>query len=235
MEMLGVDIAQSTQPKEPLIGVEPIERKGRELLAVHRRHILEPVAQPKGAVVTEVVAQEHVVRRGLRRRCLEGWVGIQEGHHGRPTVVRDSMHSHPAVVVRQVFHEPIDRVVCVRRLVDARGIARLSGRTNHREGAFGSVLAPNILADDQILIADQGRIALQFTPAGRLGIVRRPHQENRQWRRRRPGTPDHGIQFDPIAHRDCRPTVLIVGGRTLDRKKRNEDREYHGVTTDTSR
>ena len=235
MEMFGIHVAQSAEPKKPLVRVEPVEGKRGELLAVDRGHILEPVAQPKGAVVTEVVAQEHVIRRSLGGRRLQGWVRIEERHHRRPAVVRNPMHAHPAIVVRQVFDQPIDRVVGVGRFVDTRGITGCPSRPNHRERAFGAVLPPNILANDQILIANQRGIALQLTATGRLSVIRRSDQQDRKRRGRRLRAPDHRIELDAVAHRDHRDAVLIVGRRALDSEKHRENRNDHGVTTETSR
>ena len=64
--MLCIHIGEPTEAKEPVVGVNGVELEHPGSLGIHPGDVLEAVAQPEGTVVMEVVAQEHVVRGGLR-------------------------------------------------------------------------------------------------------------------------------------------------------------------------
>ena len=132
LKYFAIDVRQRAELQIPLEGVVAVELEvGVDLVRLHHGDVLEAVAEAKGAVVMEVVAEEHVGRRGLRRHRLEGRVRVEHRHHRQPAVVADAEHADPAVVVRHVLEEPVDGVVGVGAFVDGLGVVlgRAAGGT----------------------------------------------------------------------------------------------------------
>ena len=140
----------------------------------------------------EVVAHPGVPHRGLGADRLEGGMGADAGHRGEPAGIGDAEHAHLPIVVGDVLHQPVDRVVRVGALVGAGG-ARV-GRPVHVEAALRAVAATDILHDPDVAL-DSG------SAPGAIGST--SHQD-RERRGCAPGRHDHRKQVDAVAGRDHR-------------------------------
>src|ERR1700732_2708897 len=111
---------------------------------------------------------------------------IDHSHGDEKTVVGDSVEAYAAVIVRNIFYQPVDRVVGVRAFVDSLGVALLMQRAKHDELTFGAIAAANILKRKDIALPSQVRVAIDHVADAlvRTGnSVGRPAKENRQPRR----------------------------------------------------
>src|SRR6266581_3172576 len=113
----------------------------RGFLFVDVGHIL----LAEGAVVEPVVAHPAVDHGIHRHRHLERWVRIDERHQGREAVVGNAENADLAVAFRDVFHEPVDRVVRVGGVIDRSGVQGPAQGTIHHVVALGVILAAHIL------------------------------------------------------------------------------------------
>src|SRR5262249_50569786 len=72
LEMLGVGVAQRAKPEIPIECVRPVELETEVgLRRLHHGDVLKSVAEPKCAVVVEIITKEHVGGGRLRGYCLE--------------------------------------------------------------------------------------------------------------------------------------------------------------------
>src|SRR5206468_59091 len=78
----------------------------------------------EGAVVEPIVAHPAVDHRVHRHRHFERRMGVDERHQRQESIVRDAKDADLPVALGDVFHEPIDRVVRVGRVIDRRRILR---------------------------------------------------------------------------------------------------------------
>ena len=154
-----VDVRQGAQIQVPVVSVVAIECKVciGFLRGFEQRGVFEPVAKAEGAVVVKIVPEKHVGGRGAFNGSLERGVRIHQRHHHRPSQVRNAEHPYAAVVVRQVFHQPINRVVGVRAFVYRLPIAAVARRALHDELAFGLEASAQILEHHNVVGA--GRAA----------------------------------------------------------------------------
>ena len=133
----GICIRERTQPEIPLIGVVRIELEIRVLFlrGLQQRGIFEAIAEAKGAVVMEVVAQKHVCRAGLLGCCFQRRMGVEQGHCGCPPCIRDAADSDLPVVIADVVNEPFDSVISIGCLIDGQHLiecARMPPTTQHQ-------------------------------------------------------------------------------------------------------
>src|SRR4051794_21478539 len=70
------------------------------------------------AVVIHIIAVKPVGDRRLRRDGLYSWMAVDAGHRSVKAGVRNAIYPHPAVVVRCVFYEPVNRIVSIGRFID---------------------------------------------------------------------------------------------------------------------
>src|SRR6266849_3491044 len=87
------------------------------LVRLFHYRIFEVIAFAKRAVTVVVVIHPLVDRRSLFADGRERRVWVQQGQRGSQPVVGNSIHSHLTGVVRQIFQQPFDAVVGIRRLV----------------------------------------------------------------------------------------------------------------------
>ena len=191
--------------------------RARRLLIVDIRHIL----LPEGAVVKPVVALPSVHHRIHRDRNFQRRMRIDERHQRKESVVRDAEDPDLAVALRDVLHQPVNRVVGVGRVIDGRRIQRSVQRTVHHVVPLGSMLAPNVLHDADVPAVhdDVGGVvvAAEDWPKMRalrvarqhVGVVRRARQENGR-PLRAPGHEDDRVQLDAVAHRDHHVALGVV-------------------------
>src|SRR2546430_1391516 len=82
-------------------------------------------------------------------------MGFNERHSRRPSAVRDAPDARSSVVVRYIFHKPIDAIPRIRGLVDAVSILRIPWSAIHHELAFRFETASQVLPDKDIPVRDQ--------------------------------------------------------------------------------
>ena len=170
---------------------------------VHAAQETVGVGEHQHAVVADVVAHEPIGDRSLRRNGLHRRMGAETAHHGVEARIGTAGETYPAVVVRHMFHEPLDRIVAVRRLVRFA----VSRRADMDEFALAHKAAPHILHDDDIAAVDiTAHIAASEAAgklAGTVGSAAVGGAENKDGGFGiRFGRIDRGIEFHAVAHRD---------------------------------
>ena len=114
------------------------------------------------AVVEPVVAHPAVDHRIHRHRHLQRRMRIDERHQRQEAVVGDAEDPDLPVALRNVLHEPVDRVVGVGRVIDRRRVLRPAQRTVHHVVAFRAVLAADVLDHADVAALDDhvGRVVV---------------------------------------------------------------------------
>ena len=161
---VGVLLAKAKAPEE-VEGVRQVLRSIRTLLgltsvAITISATVDPKRHSQGAsvdvcgsrnthesaIVVKVVADEHVVDRGGRRRALERWMVRDHTRDAVEATVAVASDPNIAVVVRHVVDQPFNRVVCVATLVHVMLAALLINVWRHMaELALGAVAPTHIL------------------------------------------------------------------------------------------
>ena len=81
---------------------------------------------------------------------------IQQRHDDGEALVGGADHADAAVGLGDVFDQPVDGVVGVGGVVGAGGVeAAVHGRRRHEVGAFGAVLAADVLIDADVAGLDE--------------------------------------------------------------------------------
>ena len=99
----------------------------RRLLLVDVRHALFT----KGAVVEPVIASPAINHGIHRHRDSESRMRVNQSHQRQEPVIRNAQDADLAVALGNVFHQPVDRVVGVRSVVNRSGVERSVQRTRH--------------------------------------------------------------------------------------------------------
>ena len=203
VQVLGIDVGERPEIEVPLEGVVAVELERLLLLRrLHSCRVLEAVAQAERAVMVEVVAQEHVGGRCLRRRGFERRVRVEHRHEGEPAGIRYPEHSHAAVVVGDVREQPVYRVVRVGAFVDRLRVAPLAGRSEHDELALGRVAPADVLEREDVAVVRERPVIAAQRVAGVGDAVGRAREDDRQRPLRSLRHEDRGVQLDPVARRD---------------------------------
>ncbi len=213
MEVLVIDVAHGPGLEKEAVAVRRVgPERLRFALAGSRPHAgaarqpTERVRQPKRPVVMEVVPDEHVGRRRLRRGALERGVRLDDPFHDLVAGGRSADHADPAVVVRHVFEQPIDGVIGVAVLIDLPARLLRHVRPHHHKLAFGFVLPAHILLDENKPLVFKLERMPRRPEVGaarlRTGInpVRRAKEEEGQIFVLLSRRIDHGVELDPVAH-----------------------------------
>ena len=125
---------------------------------IHAAQEAVGVGEHQHPVVMHVVAHEPIGDGSLRRDGLHGGMAAKAAHHGVEPRIGTPGESHPAVVVRDVPDQPVDRVVAVGRLVDS---ALAGGGTDVDKLPFAHVAPPHVLQDEDVAPVEVGaQIAL---------------------------------------------------------------------------
>src|SRR5579884_891649 len=77
---------------------------------------------------------------------------VNLAHEGREAEVRRADRANPAIGLRGILHQPVDRVVSIRRFIDPAVIERPDDRPRHDESALRSMQAADVLDGDYIAI-----------------------------------------------------------------------------------
>ena len=170
----------------------------------------------------EVVADEHVGRRRLRRHGLERGMRIEHRDDGEPTRVRHAHHPDAPVVVRDVLDEPLDRVVRVGALVDRLRILLVAHLAEHHELPFGLVSPADVLVHEDVAVARQLGVRAAERRLGALDAVGRADHDDREIAGEAARDEDVRVQLHPVAHGDHRLGLVerrdrrrALGGRLL--------------------
>src|SRR5512136_1733971 len=79
---------------------------------------IQRVRKEEGAVMMKSVANEPFGNRSLRGTGFESRMGVNRCHRRIKSGVRDAPDAHSSIVMRSIFHQPLDGVVSVGALVD---------------------------------------------------------------------------------------------------------------------
>ena len=135
---------------------------------------------------------------------------IDQRHDDGESFIRASQHADFAIGFRHIFHEPLDGIVCVGRVIHHARIERTSQRPGHYVFSFRPILAANILKYPDVPVRSEHLIAFRqngkharrlssFRTSG--GVVRCAGHDHR----RVPGAfrnNDDRMQLDAVAHRN---------------------------------
>src|ERR1700757_34226 len=106
---------------------------------------------------------------------------IYASGHGEKTVVRPTIHSDSAIVVGNVFEEPVHGVISISALVDKLGVAMINHGAAHDESALRFESAANILKNKNVATGSEFWLrqvdVLWSRPVLIHSIRRAPHEE----------------------------------------------------------
>ena len=159
---------------------------------------------------------------------------MHQRHHDGETFVRAAEHSHLAVALGHVLHEPVDRVVRVGRMIDGARVQRSLERPGHHVVAFRPILAAHVLEHADVAVHHEDLVALRQRPEhprrwrplrSPRCVVGRTRQD--QWRLSGSfGHDDDGVQFHTVAHRNHDVALdVIVRLRRLGEVRRHIRRQ----------
>nr|GEU28205.1 hypothetical protein [Tanacetum cinerariifolium] len=180
------------------------------------------VVDAEGAVVEPVVAAPAVHHRAHRHGRLQRRMRVGQRHQHREALVRRADHADLAVGLGEVFHEPVDGVPGVRRVVGAGVVERALEGARHHVVAVGAVLAAHVLEGADIAGIDQHLVALgqggghagaDVALGAAAGVVRGAGEDDGRFGvlAGRLGDHDHGMELDAVAHRDHDLALDVVG------------------------
>src|SRR5439155_5977648 len=163
VEVFRAGIRERSQTQVPVesVGLVELEVEVR-LRRLHQRGVLETVAEAESAVMVKVIAQELVFRRRLFGGGSKRRMRVQERHRGEPAAVRDAQNSHAAIMIRNIFQQPVDAVVNVCALIDGVGITPAARIPEHHEVAFGPVASANVLENEDVSLRNELLINAEF-------------------------------------------------------------------------
>ena len=164
--------------------------------------IFEVVALAQRAVAVVVVVHPLIDGRGLLADRLERRMRMQQRERGGEPVVGDAEHSDLAIVIGDIFHQPLDRVVGIGGLVGGLGIVEIDPR-GKIENALRLEAPAQILNDEDVAVLREflergGDLLRRFFG----NAVRRAPKQNRQRARLVDGSQDRGLQMNSVAHRN---------------------------------
>ncbi len=140
----------------PLVGVVCLEFEVRVLVLVGLLHhgVFKSVALAQRAEAVHVVVHPLVHGRGLLADRLERGMRMKKRHGGRQPVIGNAVHSNLAVVVGDILHQPVDRVVGIGGLVGGFGIVQVDpGRK--LEDALRFESSAQVLEDENVAVLRQ--------------------------------------------------------------------------------
>ena len=105
----------------------------------------------EGAAVVGVVALEEIGHGGLWRSGFEGGMRVDHAGGSEKSGIGDAPDAGFAVVVGNIFQEPVDGVVEVAAVVDVGGgFFDVDVRAHFDEFAFGHEAAANVLHNENV-------------------------------------------------------------------------------------
>ena len=156
VKVLRVDVGERAEIEIPLVSVVSLEIEMGVLVLVGLLHhgVFKVVTLAQRAVAVVIVIHPLIDGRGLFAHGFQRRVRVKKSERGRQAVVGNTVHANVPVVVRHIFHQPVDRVVGVRSLVGGLGIAEVDpgGKIKH---AFGFKASAKILDDEDVAVLGQ--------------------------------------------------------------------------------
>jgi hypothetical protein len=130
VEIFCVDVGERAQIEIPLICVVGLKLKISILVFVGllQQGIFKVVAFAQRAEVVIVVIHPFIDGRGLLADRLERRVRVEKGECGGKTGIGNTKHADVTIVIRDIFHKPVDGVVGVAGLVGGLGIVEVHAR-----------------------------------------------------------------------------------------------------------
>lgn len=221
-------IAVKTNEERPLVGFglpgHGGHFRGRDTSGrgIHAAQEAVGVGEHQYPVVMHVVTHEPIGDGGLRGNGLHGGMAAKAAHHGVEPRIGTPGESHPAVVVRDVPDQPVDRVVAVGRLVGLTA----AGGPDMLEVALAHIAPPDILHDDDIAAVDVAAQIAFLKPlreaSGTIGpaAVRRTKNDDGGFAGRL-GRIDRRVEGYAVAHGDAVLGLVVQFGDGLPGKGRN--------------
>ncbi len=162
VKIFFVGVGESAHAQIPLEHVEAVERKAKIFARAFKQcRVLEAVGQTKCAIVKKIVAQPRIAHAGLLGDCFQRGMRIDHAHGDQIAGIGNSVHANPAIVVCDVFDQPVDRVVGVCAFVHFFGISRIGRGMQHLKFASGAVAPTNILKNKNVAVSKHVRVAIQ--------------------------------------------------------------------------
>src|SRR5881628_864236 len=79
---------------------------------------------------------------------------LQQTERRSEAIIRDAENPDLTVILRNIFDQPVDSVVCVGSFNEIRGVV-LFGRVRHLEDAFRFESSANVLKDNDVTVVHQ--------------------------------------------------------------------------------
>ena len=163
-------------------------------------------------------------------------MGIEETHEDQEPRVGGADHADPAVGLRHVLHQPVDRVPGVGRVVDGGRVQRPAQRAVHHVLALRAVFAADVLKDPDVAREGHdvvGRRDHRLQPGARraggglVGVVGRAGEQDRHLAgaaraARRLRDQDHRVELHAVAHRDLDLAPVVVEAPVRDLEFRRD-------------
>ena len=130
VKIFRVDVGERAEIEIPLVGVIYLEVEVGVLVLVGLLHngVFEVIAFAQCAVAMIIVVHPLIDGRGLLADRLERGMRMEQCQRCREAIVGDAIHSDFAVIVGNILHQPLDRIVGVGRFVRRLGIVRVDPR-----------------------------------------------------------------------------------------------------------
>ena len=213
VKIFRVDVRERAEIEIPLVRVVDLEIEIRVLVLIRllEHRVFKVVALAQRAEAMVVVVHPLVDGRGLLADGLERGVRMEQRERSCQAIVGDSVHPNLAVIVGNVFHQPLDGVVGVGGLVGGFGIFHVDpGRKV--EHALRLETAAQVLDYEDVTVLGEFLHERRHL-LGRLfgNAVRGAAEQNGQRSRliviskhgiRRNGREDHRLQMNSVAHGD---------------------------------
>ncbi len=202
MKILRVDVGERPEIEIPLVSVVSLEIEMGVLVLVGLLHhgIFKVVTLAQGAVAVVIVVHPLIYGRGLLADGFQRRVRVEKSERGRQPVIGNAVHANVPVVVRDVFHEPVDRIVGIGGLVGGLGIAEVDpgGKI---ERALRFKASAKILDDEDVAVLGQllygGRHLLRRLLGDAVGSASKQNGQRAgliDW------SEDNGLEANAVAH-----------------------------------
>src|SRR5580658_9624375 len=99
VEIFRVCIRKNPEAEIELVGIEAVERKTVIFVGgFEQRRVLERIAEPKRAIVKEIVAEENVTHAGLLGNRFQRGMWVDHAHGDEKAIVGNTVEADAAVV-----------------------------------------------------------------------------------------------------------------------------------------
>ncbi len=128
VQIFRIDVRQRTHAEIPLVSVVGFELEMCVLVLVGLFHdrVFKVVAFAERAETVVVVVHPLIHRRGLLADGSQRRVRMEERECGREAIIGDAEHPHLAVVIGNVFNQPLHRIIGIGGLVRRLGVIQIN-------------------------------------------------------------------------------------------------------------